>query len=137
MGQSNCFSEKAGPTKDANTLAKEQQKVINRAIRQIEKDRTKMEKSEVEVLKKVKDLANKNQHGPAKILSKELVRSRAQVNKMYTMTTQMKSISMMMASTRMNAEMMKGLEGCSAAINNMNENMNMANMRETLKEFAK
>ena len=37
----------------------------------------------------------------------------------------------------MNADMMQGLESCNTVMTNLNENMSIANVRETLKEFAK
>ena len=37
----------------------------------------------------------------------------------------------------MNADMMQGLENCNTVMTNLNENMSIANVRETLKEFAK
>jgi hypothetical protein len=47
-------------------------------------------------------LAQKNQHGPAKLLSKDLVRQRAQVNQYYTMISQLKAIEMRLATATIN-----------------------------------
>ena len=44
--QTSCFGTKQAP-KDASTLAKEQKRIIDKAIRHIEKDRVKLEKDEV------------------------------------------------------------------------------------------
>ena len=56
--------------------AKQNKRAIQKTVRQIDRERTKLQNQEAKTLKQIKDLAQKNQHGPAKILSKDLVRSR-------------------------------------------------------------
>jgi len=73
------------PKKDPKEVAKENQRMLKRAIRTIEREQKKLQNGEAKLLKEIKALAQKNQHGPARILSKDLVRQRAQVNQYYTM----------------------------------------------------
>ena len=42
----------------------------------MERERNRLQNQEAKTLKEIKALAQKNQHGPAKIMSKDLVRSR-------------------------------------------------------------
>ena len=65
------------PKIDPKEQAKENKRTLNRAIRQIERERTKMQAQEAKTLKEIKKLAMQNQHGPAKIMSKDLVRARS------------------------------------------------------------
>ena len=67
----------SAPKKDPKELARENKRTISRAIRQIERERTKLQNQEAKTLKQIKDLAIKNQHGPAKLMSKDLVRARS------------------------------------------------------------
>ena len=63
------------------------------------------------MLAEIKKLAKNNQHGPAKILSKDLVRMRNQVNQYYSMTSQLKAISMQLSTAEINASMVNALQG--------------------------
>ena len=64
------------PKVDPKEQAKENKRVITRAIRNIERENKKLQGQEAKTLKEIKTLAQKNQHGPAKLMSKDLVRSR-------------------------------------------------------------
>ena len=75
------------PKIDPKEQAKQNKRTITKAIRQIDRERTKLQNQEAKTLKQIKDLAMKNQHGPAKIMSKDLVRSRTQVKMYYTMAS--------------------------------------------------
>ena len=66
------------PKVDPKEQAKENKRVITRAIRNIERENKKLQGQEAKTLKEIKALAQKNQHGPAKLMSKDLVRSRQQ-----------------------------------------------------------
>eukprot|EP00354_Favella_ehrenbergii_P003487 CAMPEP_0170466714 /NCGR_PEP_ID=MMETSP0123-20130129/10566_1 /TAXON_ID=182087 /ORGANISM="Favella ehrenbergii, Strain Fehren 1" /LENGTH=110 /DNA_ID=CAMNT_0010732903 /DNA_START=27 /DNA_END=359 /DNA_ORIENTATION=- len=101
----------SAPKIDPKEQAKQNKRTITRAIRQIDRERTKLQNQEAKTLKEIKALAMKNQHGPAKMMSKDLVRSRAQVNMYYTMSSQMKVIETQLAAAQMNATMMDSLKG--------------------------
>ena len=45
-------------------------------VRQIERERVKLENNEKKMLEDIKKLAKKNQHGPAKAMSKDMIRMR-------------------------------------------------------------
>ena len=72
--------------------AKANKRAISKTIREIERERKKLQNQEAKTLKSIKDLAQKNQHGPAKMMSKDLVRNRQQVNMYYTFTSQLNVI---------------------------------------------
>ena len=112
------------PKIDPKEQAKENKRTLQRAIRQMERERTKLQNQEAKTMKQIKDLAMKNQHGPAKILSKDLVRSRAQVNMYYTMASQMKTIVTMLGAAQMNAQMMESLKGVNTVMSQVNAQMN-------------
>ena len=68
------------PEVDAKEVAKQNKRQIQKAIRTIDREQKKLQAQEKKLLADIKVLATKNQHGPAKILSKDLVRARKQVN---------------------------------------------------------
>ena len=112
------------PKIDPKEQAKQNKRTITRAIRQIERERNKLQAQEAKTLKEIKNLAMKNQHGPAKIMSKDLVRSRAQVNMYYTMASQMRVIETQLGAAQMNAQMMESLKGVNGVMQQVNGQMN-------------
>ena len=77
------------------------------------------------------------QHQAAKILSKDLVRQRNSVNQFMVMSSQLKSMQMQMASMESQATIMQALSGSATVMKNINENMDIASIREVLKDFNK
>ena len=125
------------PKIDPKEQARQHKRTLQRAIRQIERERTKLQNQEAKTLKQIKDLAVKNQHGPAKLMSKDLVRSRAQVNMYYTMASQMKVIETQLAAAGMNAQMMESLKGVNQVMAQVNGSMNVQQMNQVMRDFAK
>jgi division protein CdvB (Snf7/Vps24/ESCRT-III family) len=82
-------------------------------------------------------MAEKGQHGPAKILSKDIARQRQQKNQYLMMGSQLKAMEMQMASSAMNETIMTALSGSTQVMQNVNENMDVAGVRNTLMEFNK
>ena len=117
--------------------AKQNKRAIQKTIRQIERERTKLQNQEAKTLKQIKDLATKNQHGPAKIMSKDLVRSRQQVNMYYTFASQLRVIETQLASAQMNANMASNLSGVVNVMGRVNAQMNPQQMVNTMKDFSK
>ena len=79
----------------------------------------------------------KNQHGPAKIMSKDLVRNRNQVKMYYTMASQMRVIETQLGAAQMNAQMMESLKGVNDVMSKVNASMNPAEMNKIMMEFSK
>ena len=125
------------PQKSPEEIAKENKRMLSRAIRTVEREQKKLQNQEAKLLKDIKALAQKNQHGPAKILSKDLVRTRSQVNQYYTMISQLKAIEMQLNTATINNNMVNALKGVNQVMGSVNETMDMAQIRQVMKEFAK
>jgi charged multivesicular body protein 2A len=90
------------PEVDPKEVARQNKRMITKSIRTVEREQKKLMAQETKLLKDIKALATKNQHGPAKLLSKDLVRQRAQVNSYYTMISQLKAIEMRLSTATIN-----------------------------------
>jgi charged multivesicular body protein 2A len=109
------------PEVDPKELAKQNKRMIDRAVRTVEREQKKMQGQEAKLLKEIKALAQKNQHGPAKIMAKDLVRTRKQVDSYYIMISQLKGISMRIASAQINQNMIDALKGANSVMTSVNE----------------
>ena len=70
-------------------------------------------------------------------MTKHLVRIKKQITNYYSMSAQLKAISMKLATVETNQSMVDGLKGVTKVMGQVNENMNIKNIQETLKEFQK
>ena len=126
----------SAPKIDPKEAAKENKRVITRAIRSLERERKKLQNQEAKTLKEIKALAQKNQHSQAKIMSKDLVRSRQQINMYYTMASQMGVVQSQLAAAQMNAQMVESLQGVNSVMSQVNGSMNPQQMQNIMKQFA-
>ena len=70
-------------------------------------------------------------------MSKDLVRSRQQINMFYTMASQLKAIEQQLATAQINATMLDSLKGVNSVMSKVNANMNPQEMNQIMKQFAK
>ena len=125
------------PKKTPKELARENKRIVDRAVKSIDRERNKLDGNEKKLLEEIKKLAKKNQHAPAKALSKDLIRTRNQINQYYIMTSQLKAISMKLATAEINASMVDALKGVNHVMEKVNESMDIQSIQQVLREFAK
>ena len=125
------------PKIDPKEEIKQNKRTIRKAIRDIERNRTKLQGGEAKILRDIKAMAMKNEHGPAQILAKDLVRQRQMVKRTYIMCSQLKAIEFQLDSAQMNQAMLSSLKGVNGIMSKLNESMNLQDMSQIMKEFAK
>ena len=79
---------------DPKELAKEQKKVVRGAQRKLKREITNLDRQEAKTLKEVKAMAQKGQHGPAKILAKDVSRQRKTKTQYQMMNSQLMAMEM-------------------------------------------
>lgn len=70
------------------------QRMLDKAIRELDQVRTKLEKQEKTLVTQIRQSAQKGQMGAAKIQAKDLVRTRRYIEKFYGMRSQLQKISL-------------------------------------------
>ena len=89
------------------------------------------------MIAEIKKLAAKGQHNAAKIMAKDVSRLRTQQNQYLMMSSQLKSIAMQVDSLRSQQMIMGALKGSTGVLQNLNAEMDVAEIRTVLKEFSK
>lgn len=80
-------------TTPAERLRKNQ-RMLDKAIRELDQTRVKLEKQEKTLIQQIKTSAKNGQMGACKIQAKDLVRTRRYVEKFYGMRSQLQQISL-------------------------------------------
>lgn len=70
------------------------QRMLDKAIRELDQTRVKLEKQEKTLIQQIKTSAKNGQMGACKIQAKDLVRTRRYVEKFYGMRSQLQKISL-------------------------------------------
>ena len=86
------FGKKELTEEEKKQVMKDQKKAINSSKRMVEREIKNIERMEKKNLTEMKKLAEKGQHGPAKVLAKSIANGRAQMTNMYTMSAQLTNV---------------------------------------------
>lgn len=70
------------------------QRLLDKAIRELDQQRVKLEKQEKTLVSQIRQSAQKGQMGACKIQAKDLVRTRRYIEKFYSMRSQLQKISL-------------------------------------------
>ncbi|RKU48107.1 ESCRT-III subunit protein did4 [Coniochaeta pulveracea] len=113
------------------------QRMLDKAIRELDQQRIKLEKQEKTLVAQIKQSAQKGQMGACKIQAKDLVRTRRYVEKFYSMRSQLQKISLRLQTYRTNEQMMQAMKGATQALGSMNRTMNLPSLQRIAMEFER
>ncbi|KXJ94834.1 Snf7 family protein [Microdochium bolleyi] len=113
------------------------QRMLDKAIRELDQVRVKLEKQEKTLVGQIKQSAQKGQMGAAKIQAKDLVRTRRYIEKFYGMRSQLQKISLRIQTHRTNEQMMTAMKGATTALSSMNRSMNLPALQRIAMEFER
>ena len=89
------------------------------------------------MLNEIKALAKANKHSAAKILMKDLVRIRRQSDQYLIMETQLKGMAMQVSNSEVQMAINQALKGATSAMSAANDQMNVKDIQNIMKQFAK
>jgi charged multivesicular body protein 2A len=113
------------------------QRMLDKAIRELDQTRVKLERQEKTLIQQIKTSAQKGQMSACKIQAKDLVRTRKYVEKFYSMRSQLQKISLRLQTYRTNEQMMQAMKGATMALGSMNRSMNLPALQQIAMEFER
>lgn len=127
------FGKKMTP----DEMLRKNQRALNKAMRDLDREKMKMEQQEKKVIADIKKLAKENQMDAVKIMAKDLVRTRRQVRKFMLMKANIQAVSLKIQTLKSQNTMAQAMKGVSRAMMNMNRQMNLPQIQQILHEFEK
>jgi len=103
----------------------------------MERERMKLERTEVTTKNKIKAAARAGQMEAARMLAKDLVRTRNNVTRLYKMQTEMQSLSAQMTEMQTAGTMANAMGDAVKIMVTVSKTMNMPTMRATLMEYQR
>jgi len=118
-------------------ILRKQKRALNRAIRDLDRERVKLEQQEKALIVNIKNTAKKNQVNACKIMAKDLVRTRRYIQKFYEMKTQLQAVSLRIQTLQSNQTMAEAMKGVSSAMKAMNKQINLPQINKIMMNFEK
>jgi len=126
-----------GKKKTPEELLRQNQRALNKAIRDLERERTKMEAQEKKLIQDIKKMAKENQMDAVKIMAKDLVRTRRYVKKFILMKANIQAVSLKVQTLRSQNTMAVAMKGVTRALQSMNRQMNLPQIQKIMSDFER
>lgn len=127
------FGKKMTP----DEMLRKNQRALNKAMRDLDREKMKMEQQEKKVINDIKKLAKEGQMDAVKIMAKDLVRTRRYVKKFMLMKANIQAVSLKIQTLKSQNTMAQAMKGVTKAMQNMNRQMNMPQIQKILMDFEK
>ncbi|KAF7493160.1 Charged multivesicular body protein 2a [Sarcoptes scabiei] len=126
-----------GKRKTPEEMMRQNQRALNKAMRDLDRERAKMEMQEKKLISDIKKMAKDNQMDAVKIMAKDLVRTRRYVKKFILMRANIQAVSLKVQTLRSQNAMALAMRGVTKALNSMNRQMNLPQIQRIMQEFEK
>ncbi|EDO43581.1 predicted protein [Nematostella vectensis] len=126
-----------GRKKTPEEMLKQNQRALNRAMRDLDRERSKMEQQEKKIINDIKKMAKMGQMDAVRIMAKDLVRTRRYVKKFILMKANIQAVSLKIQTLRSNNAMAQAMKGVTKAMATMNRQLKLPEIQKIMMEFEK
>jgi len=116
---------------------KEYQRGIKKSVREMDRERTHLERQEKKLMADIKKEAKEGRMESAKVMAKDLVRTRGYIKKMFKMKSHMEAISLRLTTMQSSTQMAQSMKGITKIMGRMNAKMNLPQIQKIMMEFEK
>ena len=141
-------------------MLRKNQRALNKAMRELDRERAKMEQQEKKIINDIKKMAKQGQMDAVKIMAKvnfgpiffkimsqfspnlidfpqDLVRTRRYVKKFMLMRANIQAVSLKIQTLKSQNAMAQAMKGVTKAMGNMNKQMKLPEIQKIMMEFEK
>lgn len=126
-----------GKDKPLKEILRENKRQITRAVRELDREKSNMEKEEKRLTVEIKKAARENQMQSVKIMAKDLVRTRQQVCKLIEMRSHLQGVSLKLQTVKSHEAMASAMRNTANAMAKMNKAVNVQTITKMLADFEK
>lgn len=124
-------------SKTPEQLLRENQRMLQRAMRDMDRERQRLESQEKKVVVDIKKQAKAGQMDSVKVMAKDLVRTRQNIKKFMMMKANLQGVSLKIATMKGQQSMATAMKGVTKAMGKMNKTMNLPALQKTMMEFER
>lgn len=129
----NVFGEEK-PLKD---IVRENQRMIKKSIRELEKEIRTLETAEKKLIADIRKHAKLNQMGSVRVMAKDLVRTRNYITRFIGMKTHLNAVALKMQTVKSHDAMANAMKGVTKALTAMNKKMDLPGLNKIMAEFMR
>uniref|UniRef100_A0A1A9WF51 Charged multivesicular body protein 2a n=1 Tax=Glossina brevipalpis TaxID=37001 RepID=A0A1A9WF51_9MUSC len=127
------FGKKISP----DEMLRKNQRALNKAMRDLDREKMKMEQQEKKIIADIKKMAKEGQMDAVKIMAQDLVRTRRYIKKFMLMKANIQAVSLKIQTLKSQNTMAQAMKGVTKAMQNMNRQLNLPQIQKILHEFEK
>ncbi|GMI94913.1 hypothetical protein like AT2G06530 [Hibiscus trionum] len=124
-----------GKRKTPAELLRENKRMLDKSIREIERERQALQTQEKKLIAEIKKTAKQGQMGAVKVMAKDLIRTRHQIEKFYKLKSQLQGVSLRIQTLKSTQAMGEAMKGVTKAMGQMNRQMNLPSLQKIMQEF--
>ncbi|KAK3798015.1 hypothetical protein RRG08_034576 [Elysia crispata] len=126
-----------GRKKTPEEMLRQNQRALNKAMRDLDRERQKMEQQEKKVIADIKKMAKQGQMDAVKVMAKDLVRTRRYVKKFISLRANIQAVSLKIQTLKANNTMAQAMKGVTKAMATMNKQLKLPQIQKIMMEFEK
>ncbi|ERN07799.1 hypothetical protein AMTRI_Chr08g204440 [Amborella trichopoda] len=126
-----------GKRKTPAELLRENKRMLDKSIREIERERQGLQAQEKKLIMEIKKTAKQGQMGAVKVMAKDLIRTRHQITKFYALKSQLQGVSLRIQTLKSTQAMGEAMKGVTKAMGQMNRQMNLPALQKIMQEFER
>ncbi|KAI6172012.1 hypothetical protein M3Y98_00925600 [Aphelenchoides besseyi] len=126
-----------GRRKTPQELLKQNQRALNKAMRELDRERMRLENQEKKIIADIKKTARMGQMDSVRVMAKDLVRTRQYVKKFVMMRANIQAVSLKVQGLKSQDAMAQAMRGVTRAMGNMNRQLNLPQIQRIMTEFEK
>ncbi|XP_033629660.1 charged multivesicular body protein 2a-like [Asterias rubens] len=126
-----------GRKKTPAEMLKQNQRALNRAMRDLDRERGRLESQEKKVIADIKKMAKQGQMDAVKVMAKDLVRTRRYVKKFIMMKANIQAVALKIQTLKSNQAMTDAMKGVTKAMSTMNRQLKLPQIQKIMMEFEK
>jgi charged multivesicular body protein 2A len=123
--------------KKPEELIREYKRSLDKTIRELDRERAKLQQQEKKLLIDMRRMAGQNQMDSVRIMARDLVRTRRYITRMYKMRAEMQAVSLRLQTLKSTQAMTDAMKGVTRTMVSMNQKMNLPAMQKVMMEFAR
>ncbi|KAK9102461.1 hypothetical protein Sjap_019715 [Stephania japonica] len=126
-----------GQRKTPAELLRENKRMLDKSIREIERERQGLQAQEKKLIVEIKKSAKQGQMGAVRVMAKDLIRTRHQVDKFYKLKSQLQGVALRIQTLKSTHAMGEAMKGVTKAMSQMNRQMNLPSLQKIMQEFER
>jgi charged multivesicular body protein 2A len=126
-----------GKEKPLKEVLRENKRMINRAVRELDRERAGLEREEKRITVEIKKMAKEQQMGAVKVMAKDLVRTRAHITKFIEMRSHLQSCGLKLQTVKSHQAMADAMKNTTKAMMKMNKAVNAPAISKMMADFER